>query len=86
MSMAKLKTKIKPTYFTITAQIYLINIEPTSFRPVSAPNRLGYAAVRLQEIKREREISIDRERERERLRERDIKREREREIERYRYI
>ena len=67
----------------ITAQIYLIDIQPTSFRPVSAPNRLGYAAVRLQEIKREREISIDREREREikreRSREREIKRERDQE-------
>ena len=69
VSIAKLKNEINPTYFVITARSYFINIHPTSFRPVSAPTRLSYAAVwsraRGRERDRDREIEIEIERERE---------------------
>ena len=39
----------------ITARSYLIDIRPTSIRPISTPTYPGFSAVQSQEIKRERQ-------------------------------
>ena len=58
MSSLSLKTELNPTYFVITSRSYLIDIRPTSFRPVSTPTNASATSRFGRERLREREREI----------------------------